>query len=156
MDRQSFTVRPADYTDLSQLAAIEQASPGAAVWGADGYRTALVGDAGRSLLVAEASGAVVALLLYAGLPGEEAEVLNLAVDPAFRRRGIAKALVERLIAGGHARILLEVRASNDSAQHFYAGLGFRQIATRKKYYRAPLEDAYVLERTRPSAAMNRP
>ncbi len=81
---------------------------------------------------------------------DEAEILNLAVKAAFRRRGEGSELVRRLMSEweqrGAKRIFLEVRESNAGAIQFYAGLGFRQAGRRKKYYSGPEEDALVLER----------
>ncbi len=69
---------------------------------------------------------------------DEIHLLNVAVDPAWRRRGIGRALVEDVIAYARAndasKILLEVRASNDAALHLYERLGFERFNVRRKYY----------------------
>ena len=80
----------------------------------------------------------------------ESDMMNVAVDPAFRRRGIARALVTSLVeelakAGNHS-LTLEVRASNTPAIGLYEKLGFRQIGRRKNYYRNPREDALILRK----------
>jgi [ribosomal protein S18]-alanine N-acetyltransferase len=76
------------------------------------------------------------------------EVLNLAVSPEFRRRGVARALLRAgLAALRHRRVeevYLEVRESNHSAQALYLSLGFRPVGQRSAYYRNPKEDALVL------------
>ena len=76
------------------------------------------------------------------------EVLNLAVVPEFRRRGVAGALLEAgLSAFGRRRVhevLLEVRESNLPAQALYLNRGFRAVGQRASYYRNPREDALVL------------
>ena len=76
------------------------------------------------------------------------EVLNLAVAPEFRRRGIGGALLEAGIATLRRRradeVFLEVRESNVSAQALYLGYGFRPVGQRAAYYRTPREDALVL------------
>jgi ribosomal-protein-alanine N-acetyltransferase len=76
------------------------------------------------------------------------EVLNLAVDPPFRRRGLARSLLEHGLVAlrrrGADEVFLEVRASNDSAQALYRSRGFEQVGTRAAYYRSPVEDALVL------------
>jgi ribosomal-protein-alanine N-acetyltransferase len=78
----------------------------------------------------------------------ELHILNLAVLPAYRRKGVARrALLDTLqIArqAGVEEILLEVRASNQAAIALYQGFGFYQIGLRKKYYDKPVEDAWVL------------
>ena len=79
---------------------------------------------------------------------DEGEIANLAVVPAARRRGIARALLDAIVAeargSGIARVFLEVRESNAAARALYASLGFTPIARRTRYYRKPVEDAIVL------------
>lgn len=81
---------------------------------------------------------------------DESDMMNLAVDPAFRRRGIARALVlaliEQLRKMGSRCLTLEVRASNESAQALYAQLGFESVGRRKNYYFNPREDALILRK----------
>jgi len=78
---------------------------------------------------------------------DELHVLLLAVEPARRRRGIASTLVAHALAEARtsgARVaLLEVRAANQAARALYAGLGFREVGRRRRYY-ADGEDAVLL------------
>ena len=81
---------------------------------------------------------------------DETDVMNVAVHPDWRRRGIAESLIENLIRelknrGSHA-LLLEVRASNAPANALYERLGFVQVGCRKNYYRNPKEDALILRK----------
>ena len=80
----------------------------------------------------------------------ETDMMNIAVHPDFRRRGIAEtlviALVEELKTLESRCLTLEVRASNESAQKLYEKLGFSQIGRRPKYYRNPREDALILRK----------
>ena len=75
--------------------------------------------------------------------------MNLAVMAPFRRQGVATRLVcNALQAGlerGATRAMLEVRGSNHEAQTLYYRLGFRQTATRARYYVNPEEDAVLME-----------
>ena len=81
---------------------------------------------------------------------DETDMMNVAVHPDFRRRGIAEALVTGLVEalktkGSHC-LTLEVRASNDPAKALYEKLGFTQVGLRKNYYRNPKEDACILRK----------
>ena len=100
-------------------------------------------------LVAEEEGCVAG---YIGSQtcGEESDVMNVAVHPDFRRRGIAEALINDLVAqlnaiGSHS-LTLEVRASNVPAISLYEKLGFNEVGRRKNYYRNPKEDALILRK----------
>ena len=81
---------------------------------------------------------------------DETDMMNVAVHPDFRRRGIAEALVSGLVAQlkamGSRSLTLEVRASNDPAIALYDKLGFSEIGRRKNYYRNPREDALILRK----------
>jgi ribosomal-protein-alanine N-acetyltransferase len=75
----------------------------------------------------------------------EAQILNLAIHPDFRRRGAATILMTHVMKGlkkkGCVFLYLVVRASTTGAQKFYERLGFKVEAIRKKYYSDPVEDA---------------
>lgn len=79
---------------------------------------------------------------------DEAEILNLAVEPESRRRGIGRALVaallETLARDGAKAVFLEVRASNTAAQALYGQFRFLPVGRRSRYYRHPTEDAVIL------------
>ncbi len=80
----------------------------------------------------------------------EADMMNLAVDPAARRLGLGRAIVEALVAAlgnnGVHSLTLEVRASNLPAQKLYESLGFLQVGRRPNYYLEPKEDALILRK----------
>ena len=79
---------------------------------------------------------------------DEMHILNLAVAPAWRRKGIARKLVlpasKRACKKGAAKAFLEVRASNREAQKLYSSLGFTGSSVRRGYYDLPVEDAVVM------------
>lgn len=81
---------------------------------------------------------------------DETDMMNVAVHPDFRRRGIAEALVNELVINlkekGSRCLTLEVRAANDPAIALYEKLGFVQVGRRKNYYRNPREDALILRK----------
>ena len=80
----------------------------------------------------------------------EADMMNVAVHPDYRRQGIARLLVTELVAAlakkGVSSLALEVRASNVPAISLYEQLGFIQVGRRPNYYRNPKEDAYILRK----------
>ena len=81
---------------------------------------------------------------------DEMHVHNLAVDPAQRRRGLGRLLMELALDWGRARgarrAFLEVRPTNAAAIALYSSMGFRTISLRRRYYQHPTEDALVLEK----------
>lgn len=80
----------------------------------------------------------------------ESDMMNVAVDPVWRRRGVAEALINELINGLRIRnnhcLTLEVRVSNDAAVRLYNKLGFIKVGLRKNYYHNPKEDALILRK----------
>ena len=98
-------------------------------------------------LVAEENGQVWGYVGSQTVLGES-DMMNVAVDPRFRRQGIARALIETLIAElskmGSRCLRLEVRVSNENARALYARMGFQQLGLRKNYYHNPKEDALIL------------
>lgn len=122
--------------DAEALEAVQRACAEAAQWKAEEGQ-------GRTVFVAEADGEVAGFAVWQELPGGEAELLNLAVDPRLRRRGAGRALVEAMSG---RRAWLEVRASNEGAIRFYESLGFERRGLRRNYYRDPAEDAVVMSR----------
>ena len=79
---------------------------------------------------------------------DEGYISNVAFAPAFRRQGIADALICELIkrATAHALsfVTLEVRAGNKPAKALYEKHGFVPVGIRKKYYMSPVEDAILM------------
>lgn len=81
---------------------------------------------------------------------DELHINTVAVRPELRRRGLGRALMERLLeavaAEGVRRATLEVRRSNIPALRLYEQLGFATAAVRESYYTQPVEDAVILWR----------
>jgi ribosomal-protein-alanine N-acetyltransferase len=98
--------------------------------------------------VAEVSGQLAGYLVAWLGPGE-GHVGNIAVVPAYRRRGVARALLDELLgrarSTGVGRLTLEVRVSNFAAQELYRRQGFRLAGLRRGYYRDSGEDALIME-----------
>ncbi|NLY89855.1 MAG: ribosomal protein S18-alanine N-acetyltransferase [Firmicutes bacterium] len=79
---------------------------------------------------------------------DEGHITNLAVHPAYRRRGIGRLLLKALIQKGKKhglrRLTLEVRRSNLAAQRLYMEFGFVQVGVRPRYYQDNQEDALIM------------
>ncbi|MBQ7345314.1 MAG: ribosomal protein S18-alanine N-acetyltransferase [Oscillospiraceae bacterium] len=102
-----------------------------------------------SLWLVALDGDVVAGYIGSQTVLDETDMMNVAVHPDYRRQGVARMLVgslmDALIQRGSHRLTLEVRASNEPARSLYETLGFSQVGLRKNYYRAPREDALILQ-----------
>lgn len=81
---------------------------------------------------------------------DEAHLLNIAVDPSYRRLGIATHILNRLEeicrSNNVGRIILDVARRNQSARALYKKSGFSSIGFRKRYYPAIDDDAVVMEK----------
>lgn len=138
-------IRPMTAADVPSVAALEKlcfSDP----WSVSSIASEL--DNPLSLwLVWEEDGAAAAYLGVQRVP-PQADVMNVAVSPALRRRGIARALfaeLERRLPEID-ELFLEVRASNSGAIAFYRTLGFEQVGRRPNYYLDPREDALILRK----------
>ena len=98
-------------------------------------------------LIAEEDGVVCGYVGSQTVLGET-DMMNIAVHPDCRRKGVAAALITELICrlkGQGSHILrLEVRESNAPAIALYKAMGFTQLGLRKNYYRNPKENALIL------------
>lgn len=94
--------------------------------------------------VAVAGTEVVGFILYRAVAPDEGEVLNLAVAPAYRRRGVARKLLQHVLECHPGSTYLEVRRSNIAARKLYETQGFEVVGIRPGYYRDPVEDAIVM------------
>jgi ribosomal-protein-alanine N-acetyltransferase len=77
-------------------------------------------------------------------------IMNVAVDPSYRRSGVATSLLLELferVGDDNARFTLEVRTSNAAAIELYQRFGFRTAGTRRRYYQDNGEDALIMWRT---------
>ena len=115
-------------------------------WSVEMLRSELPDDSHEFLLAVEGE----ELLGYVGLMTvlDEGYLSNVAVSPAYRRQGIAEALLTALLARARARklsfVTLEVRAGNTPAQALYRKLGFQEVGVRRGYYEHPKEDAVLM------------
>ncbi|MBV9192665.1 MAG: ribosomal protein S18-alanine N-acetyltransferase [Solirubrobacterales bacterium] len=146
MTAEPVTVRHLGYADLPQVIAIERrAFP--TPWSLAMFVLELSKPSGVCLAATEHK-RVVGYLICARY-ADVMHLMNIAVDPAARRRGIATALLEQMIdrAGEEQSYTLEVRPSNLGAIALYERFGFRSAGTRRRYYRDTGEDAVIMWRT---------
>ncbi len=129
-------IRPAVREDLEAIARIQEASPAAAQWPPEDYL--------RYTCLVAVSGEEVAGFAVLRRTGEEYELLNLAVAPERRRRGVGRRLVAAVLERAPGPVFLEVRASNEAARRLYEACGFRPVGLRRNYYRNPTESAIVM------------
>jgi ribosomal-protein-alanine acetyltransferase len=159
-------LRPLELADLDAILAIQRLSPEAAQWSRSDYaRFVRSGELGgkhaaasgpdvveicRESWVAEAEGKLVGFIVARSIAGET-EILNLGVEPAFRRSGIGSLLLKQAITHAEGvpptRAFLEVRESNHGAIAFYLRHGFSVAGRRAQYYSDPREDGLILSRS---------
>jgi ribosomal-protein-alanine N-acetyltransferase len=140
------TIRPLGYSDLPQVIAVERrAFP--TPWSLAMFVLELSKPSGVCL-AALLDGRLVAYLICSRYD-QVFHLMNIAVDPAARRRGIASALLARMLqkAGPDEAYTLEVRTSNAGAITLYERFGFRAAGMRRRYYQDTGEDAMIMWRT---------
>lgn len=141
----SYNITAVTEADLSAIAALEEACF-SHPWSTEMLRGSLMN--GRSCFLAAKEGDT--LLGYLGMEYifDEGSITNVAVLPAYRRQGIARALLTALLEeAGHlslSTVTLEVRASNEPAIALYTGMGFLPVGRRFRYYNDPTEDALLM------------
>lgn len=82
---------------------------------------------------------------------DTAEIANIAVNPAFRRQGVASLLLDTALDGMEAELFLEVRRSNAPAIALYQKYGFEPYNIRRNYYEKPREDAILMKKPKPES-----
>lgn len=140
-------IRAAPADDLSEVEALQRRAFTNA-WGAEALHWELNNtDVARLYLMRAADGTLVAYCAC-WIILDELHINSLAVDAPWRRRGLARRLLQDVFkdvtASGARSATLEVRQSNAAARRLYEGLGFSVEGVRRDYYRDPREDALVL------------
>ncbi len=144
MSTGSVTLRDASCEDLAPLAAAEQELFGRDAWGPTVVAEALTGP-GRAAVVAEVEDRIAGYAVLS-VAGDVADLERVAVVAAYRRAGLATALLDavRVRAAGAQRLLCEVSETNRGARAFYAARGAVELDRRRRYYRDG-SDALVLQ-----------
>jgi len=137
LDTDDLVLRPGSADDLPAITRIQDASPEAAHWNVREYLE-------YDLVVAARGAHVVGFAVARSLAEGETELLNLAVDPAWRRQGIGRRLVLHYIWKYRGALWLEVRRSNAGARKLYESLAFSEHGERRGYYSDSRESAIVM------------
>ncbi len=147
---ESVYVRAMRTEDVPQVALLEKqifSRP----WSVDSFEKALTYPEQILLVAEETAGEEKVIHGYSILfaAADQADVSNIAVDPAFRGQKIGDALMREMLnrakEKGVREVFLEVRESNAPAIGLYEKYGFSQIGVRKAYYEAPTEDALLMK-----------
>jgi ribosomal-protein-alanine N-acetyltransferase len=140
------TPRPLRADDVAAVADIERrvfSDP----WSARSFAEMLALDPVRGFAVDDEHGRLIGYAVCSTV-ADEGEILNLAVEPHARGRGLGAALVGAMLdwlkTRGAERVFLEVRRSNEAAIAVYQRAGFTPLGTRRAYYRDPREDALTM------------
>jgi ribosomal-protein-alanine N-acetyltransferase len=132
------TVRTAAEPDSAAIARIQQASPEAAQWPVGDYSN-------FRALIALIDTVPAGFCAWRQSSQDEAELLNLAVDPAHRRQKVASALLKALAEVASGTIFLEVAEPNLPAIALYEHHGWVRTGIRKNYYDQGRVNAIVME-----------
>lgn len=144
-----FDILDSDLSDdiFEQLSALDKLCVGADGWSADSFRSEAEKDTGHILYITD-SGKVIALLSGYHAVGE-GDITSVAVHPDYRRKGLAKKLIEKfenVLPNDTESIFLEVRESNCGAIALYEKCGFERLSVRKNFYSQPRENAVVMQK----------
>jgi ribosomal-protein-alanine N-acetyltransferase len=146
-------IRRVRKSDIDRIIDIERSWHHLSHWSIDSYYRLLNDDSFTSSFVAE-------ILAENGLPeivgfvifhiaADASEIYNIAVENSHARSGIGKELMRAAISESGrrkaAKVVLEVRKSNNPAINFYLKFNFTIAGERRNYYSNPIEDAYVME-----------
>lgn len=146
MTDETITIRRLGYSDLPQVIAVERrAFP--TPWSLAMFVLELSKPSGVCL--AASIGDQLAGYLICSRYDDVWHLMNVAVDPSLRRRGVGTALLAEMLARaglGRDRYTLEVRTSNLGAIKLYERFGFTAAGTRRRYYQDTGEDALIMWR----------
>lgn len=132
-------------TVFDDLSALDKICVGADGWSAQDFLDEAAKEGGIVLAALDGDRIIGAVVGFTA--SDTGEILTVATAPEYRRKGIAKALLSEffsLIPDETETIALEVRQSNTAAIALYESFGFEKAGVRKRFYRAPVEDADIM------------
>ncbi len=140
-------MRMADIAAVHEVERLSFATP----WPSYAFEHELTGNRlARYVVARAASGGEERVVGFAGvwLMVDEAHITTFGVHPTWRRQGVGRRLMVRLLELARemraTRLTLEVRAGNEAAQALYRGFGFDVVGRRPRYYTDDGEDALVM------------
>ena len=140
-------IRKMTESDIPDIERLEQICFTADAWSGESFLYRIENEDVFRSFVAECGGEFCGYITVSS-QFEEMYIDSVAIAPEFRRKGIARMLINNAVEECRPeRTLLEVRVSNAPARALYKSLGFHEIAIRKRYYDDPVEDAIVMEKT---------
>lgn len=137
--------------DIPVLASYEKELFPYSPWSTSQFKEEFAGiPTTRFMSVAEDENTIVGYCgVFLPAPGVEADILTVAVLPAYRRQGIAREFMRQIeqwaIDREASAVMLEVEISNEAAIELYQSLGYRKISVRMDYY-GPGKDAFVMRK----------
>jgi [ribosomal protein S18]-alanine N-acetyltransferase len=139
-------IRQMDMNDIDRIMEIERKSF-IASWSKTMFEEIICSPVSRGLVIEHNNTIVGYIVFYTVYV--EAHVMNLAVDPAERKQGYARQMLDQALKffreNNISECYLEVREHNRVAQELYEHFGFEVIGRRKKYYPETNEDALVMQ-----------
>ncbi len=148
------TYRQPIVLDIPVLATYEKELFPYSPWSTSQFKEEFAGiPSTRYMSVAEDGNTIVGYCgVFVPAPGIEADILTVAVLPAYRRQGIAREFMRQIeayaIEHEASAMMLEVELSNESAIKLYESLGYMKISVRMDYY-GPGKDAHVMRKELP-------
>ncbi len=142
----------AHLTDILNIERVSFPSP----WGREAFEHEVRNPMSRFWGILSDNGLVAYICFW--VAAGEIHLMNIAVHPEMRKRGLGQALMDKLVQigaeEGVRKIWLEVRPSNETARTLYSGMGFTEVGRRRRYYTDTGEDAIVMALTlSPSGAV---
>lgn len=142
---ENITIQRMTQDDIEEIARLEKSSF-SDPWAKENFREELKHRFSIPLVVR--SGQTIIGYICLWHIEDQMEIANFAVSPDFRRRGIGREMMERVLweAGerGCRNLILSVRESNRPAIELYTSCGFEEAYRKRNYYRQPAEDAVIM------------